>query len=95
MRRVRAHGPIVCAARAARSRPPRCRANANSHSACRLTRRSLQVLPLPVFKYPAPQIIMPTNGAKYWCTCELVLEWSLAGPPLADNEYFLVENKTR
>jgi hypothetical protein len=36
---------------------------------------------------------MPTNGAKYWCSRELVLEWGLAGPALADNEFFLVESK--
>lgn len=45
------------------------------------------------FKYPAPKPVMPTNGAKYWCTRELVLEWSLSAPPLAENEFFLVENK--
>lgn len=47
----------------------------------------------PAYKYPAPQLVVPTNGARYWCTRELVLEWDLAGPPLAEGEYFLVENK--
>lgn len=47
----------------------------------------------PDFKYPAPLPIMPTNGSKYWCSRELVFEWSHSGPPLAEGEYFLIENK--
>lgn len=45
------------------------------------------------FKYPAPQIIMPTNGAKYWCNRDLILEWTTDVPNLAADEYFLVESK--
>jgi len=44
------------------------------------------------FKYPAPRLNIPTNGAKYWCTRELVLQWTFA-QPLASDEFFLVENK--
>lgn len=45
------------------------------------------------FKYPAPQLLEPTNGARYWCTRDLVLTWTLAAPALAPDEYFLVESK--
>ena len=44
------------------------------------------------FKYPAPQLVKPTNGEKYWCKRELVLEWNF-GAPLAGDEFFLVESK--
>jgi hypothetical protein len=47
----------------------------------------------PGFKYAAPQIVMPTNGAKYWCSRELVLEWSLPAGVLGTDEFFLVESK--
>lgn len=45
------------------------------------------------FKYPAPQLLVPTFGEKYWCKRELILQWSLSAPPLAPEEYFLIESK--
>jgi hypothetical protein len=45
------------------------------------------------FKYAAPQIVMPSNGSKYWCSRELILEWSLPSGALGPDEYFLVESK--
>ncbi|HZQ06363.1 MAG TPA: DnaJ domain-containing protein [Anaerolineae bacterium] len=44
------------------------------------------------FKYPAPQLVSPSNGSKYWCSRDLVLQWSLAAALGAD-EYFVVESK--
>lgn len=44
------------------------------------------------FKYPAPVLVEPTNGARYWCARDLVLEWTFQGA-LAPGEYFLVESK--
>ncbi len=46
----------------------------------------------PALKYPAPQILKPSFGERYWCNRELVLEWS-APAALAPDEYFLVESK--
>lgn len=45
------------------------------------------------FKYAAPALDVPTNGAKYWCTRELVLHWSFDTTALAPDEFFLVESK--
>lgn len=45
------------------------------------------------FKYPAPQLLVPTNGAKYWCNRELILQWDVGGATLAADEFFLVEGK--
>jgi hypothetical protein len=45
------------------------------------------------FKYPAPQIVTPSDGSRYWCSRELVLEWSLPTGALGANEFFLVESK--
>lgn len=44
------------------------------------------------FKYPAPVLIEPTNGARYWCARDLVLTWAFQGT-LAPDEFFLVESK--
>lgn len=44
------------------------------------------------FKYLAPVPVEPTNGARYWCARDLVLEWSFDGA-LAPDEFFLVESK--
>jgi hypothetical protein len=44
------------------------------------------------FKYPAPVLLEPTNGARYWCARELVLAWAFEGA-LAADEFFLVESK--
>ena len=44
------------------------------------------------FKYPAPQLITPTDGERYSCKRPLTLEWSLTSP-LAADDYFLVESK--
>lgn len=44
------------------------------------------------FKYPAPRLVEPTNGARYWCARELALAWSFDSE-LAPDEYFLVESK--
>lgn len=44
------------------------------------------------FKYPAPQLILPTNGKTYKCNQDLALEWQLV-TPLAIDEYFLIESK--
>ncbi len=44
------------------------------------------------FKYPAPVLGEPTNGARYWCARELVFAWAFDGA-LAPDEYFLVESK--
>jgi hypothetical protein len=45
------------------------------------------------FKYPAPQLIVPTNGARYWCNRELILQWDVNGVPLGADEFFLIESK--
>lgn len=47
--------------------------------------------PASNFKYAAPQLVEPTDGAHYWCSRELVLGW--AGPALGPDEYYLVESK--
>lgn len=44
------------------------------------------------FKYSAPQLLLPTFGAKYWCVRELILQWE-ANAALAPEEFFLVESK--
>jgi len=44
------------------------------------------------FKYPAPLLSEPTNGARYWCARELVFAWAFDGA-LAPDEYFLIESK--
>ncbi len=49
--------------------------------------------PASVFKYPAPRLVMPTNGARYWCMRELAFEWALDAAPLAGDEFFLIESK--
>lgn len=49
--------------------------------------------PAHAFKYPAPQLLEPTNGARYWCTRDLIFKWTLDAPALAPDEYFLVESK--
>jgi uncharacterized protein YgiM (DUF1202 family) len=45
------------------------------------------------FKYPAPRLIEPTNGAHYWCSRDLIFEWALDASPLGSDEFFLVESK--
>ncbi len=45
------------------------------------------------FKYPAPLLVIPTYGEKYWCKRELILQWSAPPAPLAGDEFFLVESK--
>lgn len=45
------------------------------------------------FKYGAPAPDVPTNGAKYWCSRELVLHWNFDTTQLQPNEFFLVESK--
>lgn len=47
----------------------------------------------PAFKFGAPVLDVPTNGAKYWCTRELVLHWNFDAATLAPDEFFLVESK--
>lgn len=46
----------------------------------------------PSFKYSAPRLVKPTNGEKYWCKRELVLQWNFDAL-LAPDEFFLVESK--
>lgn len=45
-----------------------------------------------LFKYPAPQLLVPTNGARYWCARELMFEWGFDAA-LAPDEFFLIESK--
>lgn len=49
--------------------------------------------PAQAFKYPAPQLLEPTNGARYWCMRDLIFKWTLDAPALAPDEYFLIESR--
>lgn len=80
--------------------PPPTRAAAQptgapAHDSNSATPTPATVIAIPAassFKYPAPQLLKPTNGEKYWCKRELVLQWNFAGT-LAPDEFFLVESK--
>lgn len=52
--------------------------------------------PVAAYAHPAPQLIAPSHGARYWCSRELTFAWQLNGsatPALAADEWFLVESK--
>ncbi len=49
--------------------------------------------PATAFRYAAPRLVSPTNGARYWCSRELVFEWGFDGAALAADEFFLIESK--
>lgn len=49
--------------------------------------------PANAFKYPAPRLVKPTHGERYWCKRELVFEWVLDAPALGADEFFLIESK--
>jgi hypothetical protein len=51
--------------------------------------------PTSAFKYSAPQLTLPSNGARYACAKPLTLQWTDANAPLplAGNEWFVIETK--
>lgn len=50
--------------------------------------------PGSAFKYSAPTLLSPSNGARYACAKPLTFQWTVSDAPLplAGNEYFVIES---
>lgn len=81
--------PTVVASDSVSPTPPASDSDATPTQAALTAASSAAV----AFKYPAPHLIVPTNGAKYWCNRELILQWAIRSPALEADEFFLVESK--